>query len=76
MFFLPAPGREGKVTLILPQATVDALRVLVAGVQAMAGPDPYYGHLCRYCGKRFVQEGQPKHEAWCIVPLADLLAVV
>lgn len=80
-FYIPKPGRKTEdakdvVMLALSGTEITALHLLIVGVQAMASPDPYYGHLCRCCGKRFVQEGEAKHEAWCIVPLADLLAFV
>lgn len=73
MFYIPTSPPKAKER---HQTKADALRLLIAGVRAMAGPDPYYGYLCTYCGKRFVQEGEAKHEEWCIVPLADLLSTL
>lgn len=82
MFYIPQqqPGEEEKTSttqLTLSPAYARDLYTLVTQVQKMAGPDAYYGYICRCCDTRFVHEGQEKHEEWCPVPAAErLMAIV
>lgn len=59
--------------ITLSDAMVRDFYTLVTQVQGMAGDDPYYGFICQCCNKRFVHEGQEKHEEWCPVPAAERL---
>lgn len=78
-FYIPAQQEEEKVVedtiqLTLSAAQAHALLTLVTTTCGMAGEDAYYGHICQSCGKRFVHEGEKKHEEGCPVPLAEALA--